>query len=72
MYINNIWLVYYLLIGFLGLVVGKVTAWANTFYVKEENLNFKNFWETRKQVYKMQYIIMFIIAFFYILLLYFL
>ena len=72
MYINNIWVVYYLLIGLIGLVVGKLTAWANTLYVKEENLSIKKFWKTRKQVFKMQYIIMFSIAFFYILLLYFL
>lgn len=71
MYINNISVIYYLVIGLIGLIVGKVTAWANTIYVKEENLNIKDFWHSRKEVFKMQYIIMFIIAFFYILLLYF-
>ena len=70
MYINNISIVYYLLIGLIGLLVGKVTAWANTVYVEEGNLSFKDFWKTRKTIYKMQYIIMFIIAFFYIFLLY--
>ena len=70
MYIKNISIVYYLLIGLIGLVVGKVTAWANTVYVEEGNLSFKDFWQKRKTVFKMQYIIMFIIAFFYILLLY--
>ena len=71
MYINNISIVYYLLIGLLGLAIGKITAWANDIYVEEETPNLINFWKSRKEVFKMQYIIMFSIAFFYILILYF-
>ena len=71
MYINNIWLVYYLIIGLVGLMIGKIAAWSNTVYVEEGTLTFRDFWKNRKQVFKMQYILMFIIAFLYILLLYF-
>lgn len=70
MYINNISIVYYLLVGLIGLLIGKITAWANTVYVDEKIPRFKDFWKKRKDTFEMQYIIMFIIAFCYIGLLY--
>ena len=45
MYINNISIVYYLLIGLLGLAIGKITAWANNIYVEEETPNLIKFWK---------------------------
>ena len=71
MYINNIWVIYYLLIGIVGLMVGKVTSWANTVYIEEKTPKIRDFWKVRKETFKMQYIIMFIIAILYIFLLYF-
>ena len=54
----------------MDLQSGKVTAWANDIYVEEGNPSLRNFWKVRKNTFKMQYIIMFIIAFLYIGLLY--
>ena len=71
MYINDVWVVYYLIIGLVGLGVGKFTSWANDFYIEEKNLSIVEFWKHRKEVFKSQYIIMFEMAFLYILLLYF-
>ena len=70
MYINNISIVYYLLVGLLGLLVGKIAAWSNTVYIDEKIPKFRDFWKKRKETFEMQYIIMFIIAFCYIGLLY--
>lgn len=70
MYINNISIVFYLLIGLMGLLIGKYIAWTDTVYVTDEKLSFKNFWKSRKEVYNLQYITMFIIAAIYIMLLY--
>ena len=70
MYINDISIVYYLLIGLLGLAVGKVTAWANIVYVDEGTPKINDFWKRRKEIFPMQYIIMFVIAACYIGLLY--
>ena len=49
---------------------GKVTAWLNTIYVKEETPKFLDFFKGFKETFEMQYIIMFCISFFYIGLLY--
>ena len=70
MYINNISIVYYLLIGLVGLLIGKITAWMNTVYIHEETPKLSDFWKKRKDIFEMQYIIMFVIAFCYIGLLY--
>lgn len=70
MYFNNVSIIYYLVIGLIGLMVGKFVAWTNVAYVEEQPINLKNFWKNRKQTYNMQYITMFIIAFLYIALLY--
>ena len=49
MYINNIWVIYYLLIGIVGLMVGKVTSWANTVYIEEKTPKIRDFWKVRKE-----------------------
>lgn len=49
---------------------GKVTAWANTVYVEEESLKITDFLNKIKETFEKQYIIMFVIATFYIGLLY--
>lgn len=70
MYINNISIVFYLIIGLCGLLIGKFIAWTNVTYPKDEKISLKNFWKNRKEVYKTQYITMFLIAIIYIALLY--
>lgn len=71
MYFNNISIIYYLIIGLIGLAVGKFMAWANVAYVQEnETVSIRNFWKHRREIYEKQYLTMFIIAFLYIALLY--
>ena len=71
MYFNNISIVYYLIIGLLGLIVGKFVAWANITYVKEdEKVSIRNFLKHKSEVYEKQYLTMFLIAFIYIAILY--
>ncbi|MBR2289999.1 MAG: prepilin peptidase [Clostridia bacterium] len=70
MYINNISIVYYLVIGLVGLFVGKLTAWANTIYIDEGTPKLGDFLKRRKETFEMQYVIMIVIAGCYIGLLY--
>lgn len=70
MYFNNVSIIYYLVLGLIGLMVGKFVAWMNVAYANEEKISLRSFWKNRKQTYKMQYITMFIIAVLYIALLY--
>ena len=71
MYFNNISIIYYLILGIIGLFIGKFIAWTNEAYITEEKISLRNFWKHRKKTYNMQYITMFSIAFLYIALLYF-
>lgn len=70
MYFNNVSIVFYLIIGLIGLCIGKFAAWTDVTYPVDEKISFKKFWKSRKEVYKNQYITMFIIAILYIALLY--
>lgn len=71
MYFNNISIIYYLIIGLIGLIIGKITAYANVAYVQEnETVNLRNFWKHRRETYPKQYLTMFIVAALYIAILY--
>ncbi len=70
MYINNVSIIFYLIVGLIGLAIGKYIAWTNIMYPKEEKLSFNEFWKSRKEVYEMQYITMFAISILYIVVLY--
>lgn len=71
MYFNNISIIYYLILGLLGLVIGKFIAWTNVAYVDEnEEITIRNFWKHRRETYEKQYLTMFIIAVLYIAILY--
>ena len=71
MYFNNISIIYYLIIGLIGLIIGKYVAWTNVAYVTEnEKISIRNFLKHRKETYEKQYLTMFIIAIIYIALLY--
>ncbi len=71
MYFNNISIIYYLILGLLGLVIGKFVAWTNVAYVDEnEKITIRNFWKHRHETYEKQYLTMFVIAVLYIAILY--
>lgn len=70
MYFNNVSIVYYLIIGLIGLMLGKFVAFCNMKFGAEEKINFKEFFKSLKTIYEKQYITMFILAAIYILLLY--
>ena len=70
MYINNVSIIFYLIVGLIGLAIGKYIAGTNIMYPKEEKLSFNEFWKSRKEVYEMQYITMFAISILYIVVLY--
>ena len=70
MYINNISIIYYLIIGLIGVLIGKITAFANTYFIDEKTPTIVDFWKKRKETFDMQYIIMILVACFYIGILY--
>ncbi len=70
MYFNNVSIVYYLIIGLVGLMLGKFVAFCNMKFGAEEKISFKEFFKSLKTIYEKQYITMFILAAIYILLLY--
>ena len=63
MYFNNISIIYYLIIGLIGLIIGKYVAWTNVAYVTEnEKISIRNFLNHWKETYEKQYLTMFIIS----------
>lgn len=63
MYFNNISIIYYLILGIVGLIVGKFIAWTDVAYIQEnEKISLKNFWKHRRETYEKQYLTMFVIA----------
>ena len=70
MYLKNVSIVYYLMIGIIGLVLGKFIAFCNIKFGAEEKINIKEFFKSLKTVYDKQYLTMFILAGIYVLLLY--
>ena len=70
MYFNNVSIIYYLIIGLIGLILGKFVAFCNVKFGAEEKIKFKEFLQTFKTIYEKQYITMFALAGIYILLLY--
>lgn len=70
MYFNNVSIVYYLIIGLVGLMLGKFVAFCNMKFGAEEKISFKEFFKSLKTIYEKQYITMFVLAAIYILLLY--
>lgn len=70
MYLKNISIVYYLIIGLVGLMIGKFVAYCNVKFGNEEKITIKGFFKEFKDVYDKQYITMFALAGLYVLLLY--
>lgn len=70
MYFNNVSIVYYLIIGLFGLMLGKFVAFCNVKFGAEEKITLKDFVKEFKCIYDKQYITMFALAIIYIMLLY--
>lgn len=71
MYINDINIVYYFLIGILGLVIGQFIDWCNSRLPEYKKIFSKEFFTTYMKNFKPNYFLMFGMAVIYIALLYF-
>lgn len=71
MYINDINIIYYILIGILGLVVGQFIDWCNKRLPEYKKIFSKEFFTDYMKNFKPNYILMFGMAITYISLLYF-
>lgn len=70
MYYNNIGIHVYVLIAFLGLIVGKFVAWCNIRLPENKKIFSKEFFEENKKGLKNNYIIMILTAILYVAVLY--
>lgn len=71
MYINDINIIAYILVGILGLVVGQFTDWCNKRLPEYKKIFSKEFFSLYIKNFKPNYILSFGTAFIYIILLYF-
>ncbi len=71
MYINDINILYYVLIGIIGLIVGQFLDWCNQRLPQYKEIFSKEFFTIFLKNFKPKYILMFGMAIIYILLLYF-
>lgn len=71
MYINDINIIYYVLVGILGLVVGQFVDWCNKRLPEYKKVFTKEFFTDYMRNFKPNYILMFGMAIIYIALLYF-
>ena len=70
MYFNNIQILNYVIIGMIGLIVGKFTCWCNVRIPNKEKIFSKDFFKANKEGLPGNYLFMISIALFYIALLY--
>ena len=70
MYFNNIHILYYVLIGFIGLIIGKFIAWCNIRIPENKKIFSKDFFKENRNGIKANYIFMIAVAILYIMLLY--
>ena len=66
MYFNNVHIVIYLVIAFLGLIIGKFVAWCNIRFPDEKKIFSKDFFKESKEGLKYNYITMFLVAGLYV------
>ena len=71
MYINDINIIYYVLIGILGLAVGQFVDWCNLRLPEYKKVFSKEFFTSYMKNFKPNYILMFVTAAIYIAILYF-
>lgn len=70
MYFNNVSIINYVIIGIIGLIVGKIVAWCNIRIPENKKIFSKEFFKENKAGLKNNYIFMVITAIIYICLLY--
>lgn len=70
MYINNTHIMYYVLFGLIGLIVGQIVAWVNIRLPDYKKVISKDFFIEWKKGIKSTYLMMSITSIIYILLLY--
>lgn len=70
MYFNDVFIGYYVLIAFVGMLVGKIVAWCNIRIPENKKVFSWEFFKENKSGLKLNYIFMIIIAIIYVALLY--
>lgn len=70
MYFNNVFIGYYVVIAFIGLLIGKFVAWSNMRIPEQKKVFSKDFFKANKDGLKLNYIFMLLMAIVYIALLY--
>ena len=70
MYINDVHIVYYVVVGIIGLFIGNVIDWANKRLPEYKSVISKDFFREMKINFKTKYILMFLTAIIYITLIY--
>lgn len=70
MYFNNVFIGYYVVIAFIGLIIGKFVAWCNMRIPENKKIFSKEFFKENKNGLKYNYIFMIIISIIYVFLLY--
>ncbi len=71
MYINNINIIYYILVGILGLIVGQFVDWCNIRLPEYKKVFSKEFFTIYMKNFKPKYLLMFTTAILYMTILYF-
>ena len=71
MYINNINIIYYILVGILGLIVGQFVDWCNIRLPEYKKVFSKEFFTIYMKNFKPKYVLMFTTAILYMAILYF-
>ena len=71
MYINNINIIYYILVGILGLIVGQFVDWCNIRLPEYKKVFSKEFFTIYMKNFKPKYLLMFTTAIIYMAILYF-
>ena len=71
MYFNNVHIIIYVILGLIGIFVGKFVSWMNLRLPNNQKVISKDFFHTEKKNIKNQYLIMSIISLLYIGLLYY-
>ena len=70
MYINDVHIVYYVVVGIIGLFIGNLIDWANKRLPEDKSVISKDFFREMKINFKPKYILMFLTAIIYITLIY--
>lgn len=70
MYINDVHIMYYVVLGLIGLLVGQFVDWCNTRLPEYKKIFPKNMLKEYKKVFKPNYVLMIVTAIIYLVLLY--